>query len=103
MTKSSRLADITHSGSAGWAVFKGTVKEASGSVKAVWDSDAMPDATLSLDVGTEITLGLFMGDAGTSYQFPAVIETLSHQVNNQTGCVTYDFTFKSTGAVTGPS
>ena len=103
LQKSTRLADITHSGSSGWAIFKGTVKEASGTVKASWDSTQLPEATLSMDVGAEVALTLVLGGSTKTFTFTAVIETLNHQCNNQTGEVTYDFTFKAITAVTAPS
>jgi hypothetical protein len=101
MTKKNRLAEVTHSGSGGNAQYLKTVNEYSGSVTANWDSTAMPEAVI--DVGTTVTLQLYMGDSNKFYSISALIETLEPSVPNQQGHVTYSFTWKGTGAMTNPA
>lgn len=102
MQKSVRVTDATHSGTAGWALYKGSVKEASGSVKAFWDANALVESMLGIDAGTECTLVLKLGNSTKKFYAPALITDLSYQVNNQSGHVTYDFNWKCQGPVTGP-
>ncbi len=99
-TKSARMADLTHSGTSGWALNKASVLEAAGSVKAYWDSDSDIDATVGIHEGAEVTLFLKIGDSSEYFAIYAIIENLIVNVNNQTGFVHYEFNFKSTQHMT---
>lgn len=103
MEKSARLVDLTHSGTLGWALYKSALKEASGTVKASWDSTQLVETTLAMDVAAEVTILMYLGTSGKAFTAPIVIEKLSYEVNNQNGFVMYNFSWKNQGAVTGPA
>lgn len=100
-TKKTRAAETTHSGTAGWVTFKGTTKEAEGTINVVWDSDQIPDTDITMDVGDEITLALFVGDSAKFYSMTAMIETLKLISKNTEDVVRWTVTFKG-WAVTDP-
>lgn len=104
LQKNGRLAEVTHSGSAGAAEWKGTVVEGSGRITAPWDSTQLPDTDApTMEAGDQVnSVQLYCGDSGKFYQFNMVVETLEVSVNNQTGIVTFNVGYKTTGAITDP-
>lgn len=100
-TKKTRAAETTHSGTNGWATFKGTVKEAEGTINVIWDSEQIPDTDITMDVGDEITLKLYVGDSTKFYSMTAMIETLKLMSKNTDDVVRWTVTFKG-WAVTDP-
>lgn len=104
-TKSNRLAEVTHSGSAGNAEWIGTVDEASGRATCVWDSTQIPDTTATtIEPGDSVSLKLYVGDSTKFYQIvTARIESLQVKSNSRSGACEFEVTFKSSGAVTDPT
>lgn len=103
-TKTTRKADLSNSGSNGWAPKKGTVKEASGTVNALWDSDQLPDTDITLDVGDEFTLKLYCGDSTKFYSMTAMVESLKMNSKSTDDVVRWTITFDAwdvTNPITG--
>lgn len=105
MTKRNRLAEITHSGTSGWAKRIKTVSEATFNVTAVWDSasSSQPES-YTLDAGDEVNGTFKVGNSALNYtSVPLIIETLEISVNNQNNAVMYKFTAFSNGVVPDPA
>lgn len=103
-TKTSRLAETTHSGSGGNANWQHTVKEARGFFEFPWDSTQIPDTTIAIDAGDSITdLRLFAGDSTKFYSFPAIVEELQVMVNTTNDVVRARCAFRANGVITDPT
>lgn len=101
-TKTSRLAETTHSGSGGVATWQHTVGEARGQFEFAWDSTQIPDSSGFNAGGTITDLRLFCGDSSKFYSFPAIVEELHVMVNVQNDIVRARCSFRSNGAITAP-
>jgi len=119
-TKTNTLVEITNSGSAGFAEYYPTKTEGAGSFNALYDSANSPDATNVvntygststdfgpdkgglLEVGSLVTLKLYLGDSGKFYSVPSRIESLAITVNAVADVVKFACTFKSSGVITDP-
>lgn len=101
-TKTNRLIETTHSGTAGWATFQSGVTEASGTANCMWDSTQVPDNSgLDPAGGAAIVLKLYVGDSTKFYTFSAVIESIA--VTSAIGdAVKFSVGFKASGVVTDP-
>jgi len=118
LTKTSRLVEVTNSGSNGYAEYFPSVTEGSGTFNAIWDSSNIPDngTTLNssnaqdsgadtagtIEVGKKVTLKLYVGDSGKFYSMDARIESVS-VTNTVADVVKFACTFKSTGQITDPT
>lgn len=110
-TTANKLAEVTHSGSAGYEEWLPTVTGGSGTANCVWDSTNIPDngapgALEPFRVGYTdyVALKLYCGNSTKYYSFNAVIENLTVTSNSQGGePVKFSVAFKSTGAITPPS
>ena len=102
LIKNPRLAEITHSGSAGSAQWKKTVEEGSGRIAGPWDSTVIPDVDVDGDAGDEVTLKLYVGDTTKFYTFAAVIDTFEITNPQTQDVVRYSLSYKSNGAITEP-
>lgn len=84
LTKDGRLAETTHSGTAGWSRYQGTVKHAQWTMNLPWDSEDIPDTDRTLDIGDVLTLTLHCGDSGKTYIVTSTtVSSVRTVVNNQ--------------------
>lgn len=110
-TTTNRLAEVTNSGSLGYAEYIATVTEGSGTANCVWDSTNIPDGGapgllepfrgISGTTDT-VVLKLYCGNSTKFYSFTAVIESLQVTSNSQNDAVKFTVNFKSTGVITPP-
>ena len=110
-TTTNRLAEVTHSGSLGYAEFITSVTEGSGSANCLWDSTSIPDfgspgalepfrgITGATDI---VVLKLYCGNSTKFYSFNAVIESLAVTSNATGDAVKFSVNFKATGTITTP-
>lgn len=102
LTLTARIAEVTHSGSAGVAKWQKVLEEGSGSFNAPWDSEQVPDTDISLGPGDTGTVTLYCGDSSKFFSFSAIIESLATTTNTQNDVVRYTVNFKTNGAITHP-
>lgn len=102
LTKTARIAEVTHSGSGGVAAWQKVLTEAQGSANFVWDSTNIPDTDAALGEGDTGTMELHCGDSTKFYSFPAIIESLQVQNNSQNDVVRGTINFKANGTITEP-
>lgn len=111
-TTTNRLAEVTHSGSAGYAEYITTVTEGSGSANCVWDSTNIPDSGTpgplepfrGINGGSDtVALKLYCGNSTKYYSFNAVIESLAVTSNATGDAVKFSVNFKATGTITPPT
>ena len=101
-TKTNRIIETTHSGTAGWAEFQPGVNEASGTANCMWDSTLVPDNNGLDPAGSTIVMKLYVGSSTKFYTFTAVIESIA--VTSAIGdAVKFSVGFKASGVVTDPT
>lgn len=101
-TKTNRIIETTHSGTAGWAEFQPGVSEASGTANCMWDSTLVPDNNGLDPAGSTIAMKLYAGSSTKFYSFTAVIESIA--VTSAIGdAVKFSVGFKASGVVTDPT
>jgi hypothetical protein len=97
LDKSSRLAEVTNSGSAGVAQYIAGVKEYSGTTNIVWDSTSHVE-TVALE-GASVTLKLYLGSSTYYYTLTALIEKISPRVNTRQDAITVSVQWKGTSTI----
>lgn len=102
LNKTARLAEVTNSGSGGVVKRHKIVEDAQFTIQVPWDSENIPDTDISLDVGDEPALVLYVGDSGKTYSFTGIVESVQPVVNNQNDIVRMTVTGYANGVVTDP-
>lgn len=101
LTGRNRLAETTNSASSGYATWLAAVDEADWTAECFYDSAAQ--TVISAGSGGSAAIVFHLGDSGKTISFTGLIETVVPKVNNQQDAVKFDFTGKSSGAITWPS
>lgn len=99
--KKSRLSEITHSGTSGYAKWIGTVKEGTFTFDAPWDDAALVTG-LGIVEGAEATAKFYLGNSTKFFQVAIIFEDVGYECDNKEGHVSYDTAGKLNGAVTEP-
>ena len=102
LTINGRLAEVTHSGSSGFAAWLKVLEEGSGSFNAPWDDTQVPDTDIALGAGDTGTMTLYCGDSAKFFSFTFFIESLATTNNAQNDVTRYTVNFKTSGSITHP-
>ena len=102
LTLTARIAETTHSGSAGIATWQKVLEEGRGTFDAPWDSTQVPDTDIALGPGDTGTMTLFCGDSAKFFSFSFIIEELQTMNNSQNDVTRYRVGFRTNSAITHP-
>ena len=102
LTLTGRLAETTHSGSAGVATWAKVLEEGRGTFDAPWDDVQVPDTDIALGPGDTGTMTLITGASAKFFSFAFIIEELQTMNNAQNDVVRYRVAFRTNGAITHP-